>query len=251
MSYKKHSDESCDIQIDINKKIKGLDRFSAKHKVDDTVSTATAASRNILVKLPKINIKNFHGDPTEWTSFFDCFEAAVHSNEHLSNVEKMTYLKNYVRGEAELAIKGLKLSNENYEIALDILVKRYGDPQILISAHMNELLNFEVISDINDVKALRLLYDHVETQVRSLYNLDITCKSYGPKLVPVLISKLPSELKLLISIKFGKALWDIENILEALQNEIEIRERVINATVDEHSGNNPFSAQSFVYKFPF
>ena len=50
---------------------------------------------------------------------------------------------------------------------------------------MNELLNFEVISDINDVKALRLLYDHVETQVRSLNNLDITCKNYGPMLVPV------------------------------------------------------------------
>ena len=103
--------------------------------------------------------------------------------------------------------------------------------------------------NINDVKALRLLYDHVETQVRSLNNLDITCKNYGPMLVPVLMSKLPSELKLLISRKFGKALWDIENILETFQNEIEIRERVMNATVDEHSGNNPFSAQSLSTNF--
>ena len=240
------SDESVDINIDIKKKVKELERFISKCsniENSDTVST-TSVSRNTTVKLPKINIKNFHGDPTEWTSFWDCFEAAIHKNEHLSDVERMNYLRNYLRGEAEVTIKGLRLTNDNYLIALNLLKDRYADPQILISAHMNELLNFQVIGDINNVKELRQLFDKVETQVRSLDNLGVECKSYGPMLVPVLMSKLPAELKLIISRKFGKTLWDIQTIVKEFKNELEVRERITLTDLEEGNEHFPHTGQS-------
>ena len=64
--------------------------------------------------------------------------------------------------------KGLMLSNYNYSVAKIMLEERYGDPQVLITAHMGKLLNLDVISDITDIKGMRCLYDEVETQVRSL-----------------------------------------------------------------------------------
>ena len=163
----------------------------------------------------------------------------------------MNYLRSYLKGDADNTLKGLKLSNDNYDIALKLLKDRYGDPQILISAHMNELLNFEPIGindityDINDLKDLRKLYDRVETQVRSLDNLGIEFKNYGPMLVPVLMSKLPTELKLIISRKFGKNLWDIQTIVDAFKNELEVRERIALASFENenppHSGMSLYS----------
>ena len=39
-----------------------------------------------------------------------------------------------------MTVKGLKLSNSNYLVILDLLTERFGDPQLLISAHIGSLL---------------------------------------------------------------------------------------------------------------
>ena len=52
--------------------------------------------RNDGVKLPKITLKTFSGDPLDWKSFKETFEAAVHNNESITNIEKFTYLKIYL-----------------------------------------------------------------------------------------------------------------------------------------------------------
>ena len=52
------------------------------------------------VKLPKIEITKFSGDPTEWQTFFDSFECSIHKSESLSRIEKMNYLINMITGEA-------------------------------------------------------------------------------------------------------------------------------------------------------
>ena len=198
------------------------------------------------VNLPKIEIVKFTGNPTHWITFIDSFEAAVNKNDCLTNVEKMNYLITLVKDDAAATIQGLKLSNDNYPIALNLLRERFGDPQMLISAHMNELLNFQNVNDFNNIKELRSLYDKMETQVRSLNNLGIESKNYGSMLVPVFLSKLPTELKLIISRKFGKNLWDIESVIEAFKFEIEARERIVQSTFEnsKFDSDNPLSGQA-------
>ena len=80
----------------------------------------------------------------------------------------MNYLVNLLTGTAEETIKGLSLTNNNYELALQLLRERFGDEQVIISAHMNNLLRLEVIKGVSDVRGLRKLFDQVEGQVRSL-----------------------------------------------------------------------------------
>ena len=67
----------------------------------------------------KIEIKKFSGHPTNWKAFIESFDAAIYSNPYLSNIEKMNYLVNILVGEAETAVKGLTLGNQNYVIARD------------------------------------------------------------------------------------------------------------------------------------
>ena len=115
----------------------------------------------------------------------------------------------FLKDDALTAVKGLLVTNENYSVALKMLEERFGDPHLLIHKHMTTILSLDTISSIFDLKNLRKVYDEVETQIRSLENLGLDPKSYGSLFVPVLMSKLPNELKLLISRQFGKNIWEI------------------------------------------
>ena len=107
-----------------------------------------------------------------------------------------------------------------------MLKDRFGDNQVLISSFMNKLLGLEPISHLGAVNELRKLYDEIETQVRSLNSLGLDEKNYGAMLVPVVMSKLPQQVKLIITRQFGKTSWDIKLILNALKIELEAREKV-------------------------
>ena len=131
----------------------------------------------------------------------------------------MTYLKNLVIGSAAATIAGFKLSNENYTQAVTLLHERYDNKQLQVSSHMNNLLRLQPITTLREVDALRDLYNKVETQIRSLENLSIDSTKYGPLLIPVLLSKIPDELNLIISRQFtNNDCWDIVPVLNALTN---------------------------------
>ena len=53
-----------------------------------SISTPSSASR-----LPKLSLPKFSRDPIKWQSFWDSFEAAVHTNTNLTGVEKLNYLR--------------------------------------------------------------------------------------------------------------------------------------------------------------
>ena len=81
------------------------------------------ARRNDGVKLPKIVLRKFSGDPLGWKSFKETFEAAVHGSDSISNIEKFTYLKTYLDKSALPAIEAFPLTNENYTTAWQLLNK--------------------------------------------------------------------------------------------------------------------------------
>ena len=221
-------------EIDMNEVVKNEVRFKTKltkiaeilKKANKETSLETVVPKKPSVPLPKIQIKQFSGNPTEWQSFQESFDEPIHKNNSLSGVEKMNYLLSLLSGEAALCVKGLKLSNENYDNVREMLCKRFGNRQQLISAHMENLLKLESVENDNDTKALRTLYDIVETQVRSLNSLECLSENYGHMLIPVLMSKLPSEFRLIMSRKLTSPVLKIADVLSCLQSEIEAREKV-------------------------
>ena len=77
--------------------------------------------------------------------------------------------------------------------------------------------------NLNDLKYLRQLYDNIDTQVHNLTSLGMDTDSYGPMLIPVVISKLAKNFKLTITQKFGENLSDIKSILEPFKNELAVQ----------------------------
>ena len=81
----------------------------------------------------------FWGDALQKTSFWDQYNATIHSSTAISNIEKFNYFKNLLTGSALESIPSLSLTDSNYERAIDLLKERFNNPQILISSYMNVL----------------------------------------------------------------------------------------------------------------
>ena len=78
-------------------------------------------------------------------TFWDVFEAAIHSNHSLSPIDKFTYLKSILDSTAAEAIAGLTLSAANYEEAISTLKRRFGNKQLIVNRHMEILLALEAV----------------------------------------------------------------------------------------------------------
>ena len=194
-------------------------------------------------KLPKLTLKEFSGDPANWQTFWDCFETAIYKNEELSDVDKFNYLKGCLRGSAASAIDGISLTNDNFKVAVSILKDRFANPQLLISSYMDSLLKLPSVNSVEQPSRLRELYDKIEVNVRSLDSLGIKSETYGNLLSPIIMSKIPSELRLIISRKFEKEKsWDIEELLKSIKSELEARERCTTMKVSDN--NNARAAAS-------
>ena len=107
------------------------------------VSTAssqvvTPVFTNHLIRLPKLQLPTFSGNPLEWLTFWDSFDVAVNSNPNLEGIQKFNYPRAQLTGDAARVIAGRViaiLSNTNDIQAVDLLKTRFGEPQNIISTH--------------------------------------------------------------------------------------------------------------------
>ena len=101
------------------------------------------------VKLPPHVVNVFDGYVTQWKSFYDKFNAAVHSGD-LSSIEKFSY------EDALKVISGLALTSENYRIALNFSEQLSGNETLIISSHMMALNKLPFITSDEDLTGLMI-----------------------------------------------------------------------------------------------
>ncbi|GFV25238.1 uncharacterized protein TNCV_1466781 [Trichonephila clavipes] len=78
-------------------------------------------------RLPELTLESFRARiSVVFPVFWARFKSAVHENSSLNDVDKFSYLKSVVTSDAELAIRGLTLTSENYAKAIKILENRFG-----------------------------------------------------------------------------------------------------------------------------
>ena len=73
------------------------------------------------IKLPVIALPNFEGDTCSWLHFRDTFVALIVNNTALSNVQKFHYLIASLTNEAKDLISNLKITNENFLVAWQLV----------------------------------------------------------------------------------------------------------------------------------
>jgi hypothetical protein len=123
------------------------DSISANQVETSTVGTNQPIPCQVVrPKLPKLVLNKFKGNITHWASFWDSYKTAVHENPALSTIDKFNYLNSLLEGVAARSIQGLSLTADNYNSAVDILHKRFGKTQQVITSHMDELLKLPAFS---------------------------------------------------------------------------------------------------------
>ncbi|GFW28665.1 uncharacterized protein TNCV_3713801 [Trichonephila clavipes] len=177
------------------------------------------------INLPKLHINKYSGNYSEWLDFYNLFESSIHNNNRLSKVDKFNYLKSYLCGNVLACINGFSISDDNYDRALDLLKDRFGNKNMLINAHLSNLLNLTPVRNPTDIVGLRNLYDRAETQIRSLESLGVKGESYSNLLTPILLKQIPSELVLEFNRSQKDEWFDLSALLQFLHLEIRSRER--------------------------
>ena len=94
------------------------------------------------------------------------FEASIHKEKRYANIEKFTYLKPKLSGDALEAIAGYQLSKENYQMVVNVLKKRFGNKQVVIDSYYHNLSHLPVVT--NQTSSLHQCYDAIERNFRSL-----------------------------------------------------------------------------------
>ena len=242
-----HLKKITEFNMGLKKAKQKLQRFLEYHPENtNPIEIHRDFKRNGGVKLPKITLKNFRGDPLDWKSFKETFEAAMHNDESITNIGKFTDLKTYLDKSFLQAIQRFPLTSENYSEAWNLLNDRYGNEQYIIACHMKKLVKLEPVIH-PEVKDLRKLYDTVKSHVRSLNSLGINYQHFGPLLIPIILERLPNTIKLQISRKLGKTNWNIEQFLLFIHEKISARvnfEYLKQNYFDKKESNNQFTTSS-------
>ena len=218
---KSGTDKLADMQNIILRQMKQQQEFieQQQHKMQEQEKKKDKA---ISVNLSKIDIVSYSGDRLRWNKFWESFECTEHKNTDLSNIEKISYLRSKLSGEATRAVSGLTLANDNYDIAMTVLKERFGNHQEVIDLHYNEMISLQSAS--NTTQSLRLLLDKVQRHLRSLEVLKQN--SNQDVFVSMVKAKLPQEVLLQLEIMNGaNNKWSTIKLIEKLRDYIVAQEK--------------------------
>ncbi|KRY06953.1 hypothetical protein T12_6579, partial [Trichinella patagoniensis] len=178
----------------------------------EPVDSKKSSPNSTSAKLPTWSIPKFTGKVLDFPSFWEQFNAGIHDNAELADVTKFIYLRSLLEGEGLKAIDGYAVTQDNYPIARQALVSRFGNPKRVIEHHI------QAIADLrpNGERTLRELHDELVTHVRSLraLNRDTSGNQFASDIILTLCKRLLPK-KIL-------SLWE-DKILESEEdpNEVE------------------------------
>ncbi|KAI5633297.1 putative peptidase (DUF1758) domain-containing protein [Phthorimaea operculella] len=136
-----------------------------------------------------------------------------------------------IQGSALEVLRGLNITNENYDIALEMLKKRFGNKDLIVDAH------YKAIHDLETAKehSLRVTLDSIKKHMRILqsYGEDITGNFFRSSVCNKFPESIRYELNLLLPEE-----KTIDAILETLERIISSQERAKeNLNVSPNNGS--------------
>ena len=207
--------------------------------VQDLAQLLTAAKKD---HLPEWKLEQYSGDPLQWHEWIGQFRSAIDSAP-LSNDVKLTYLKTLVTGKAKAAIVEFAYCGTMYQDALKTLERKFGQPQAVVSAHLDKLNSFTPLKMHNseNVIAFSATISVMVGVFRSLkYEHDLSSAA----LLGQAVQELPPNMREAWSMHTVKKDWSRPTLLdfnEWLKDKAEAHERMKISTTKPKSDE---SAQS-------
>ena len=148
------------------------------------------------IKLPEFNLPKFSGRAEDWAAFSDIFRSTIHTEPHLSKTAKLQYLKVCLIGEAAEFVKGIEITEANYESTWEALKARYHSLYRTVCAHMDSLDQLPR-STKPTVTSLRALSDKAKHTFTALKNLGQDIEGWDFWLVHRVVHCLDADTRVL------------------------------------------------------
>ncbi|XP_055590885.1 uncharacterized protein LOC129742966 [Uranotaenia lowii] len=159
--------------------------------VDDSSHSQGHASMGSRVKLPEIRLPSFSGKLREWVSFRDSFQSLIHNNGQLAPMEKFSYLRSSLSGEALQEVLSIELSDVNYSVAWEILTERYENKKLIVKAYLDALFSLEPIRK-ESFESINNLISEFEKNLLMLQKVGEDTDGWSTILAHMLCSRLDS-----------------------------------------------------------
>jgi len=169
-------DEAADFLVI---KLAKLKNAGISEHEDSTDSFSFEATKLLSSQLPRINLPKFSGEFSEWKNFRNTFEALIGSNDEITDILKLYYLKSCVSDTVAKLINDLSMSDDDYPSAWKILMNAYENKRhetsdtTLIQSHLESLVCFPPMKSENPIE-LKKLRDTVTATRAALTNLGLT-----------------------------------------------------------------------------
>ena len=87
-----------------------------------TVPVPTPVVNNRATSRPKMNLPRFSGEILRWQSFWQTFEAEIHSDPITPNITKFNYLMGQLEPKVTKVVANLAATNDNYPVLVKLRV---------------------------------------------------------------------------------------------------------------------------------
>ena len=176
-----HRHEQIDLQNDIS------DNGSQSSQQRSNISSKYCAGQNI--KLPDINLPTFDGSLQNWLEFRDVFQSLINKNESISDIQRFHYLRASLKNEPAQIISTLEFSSKNYNVAWELLAKRYNNDKMLIHNHIKNIFNIEPVSKESS-KGLRNILNELTKNLRALSQVGLPISEWDVPIIYLVSTKL-------------------------------------------------------------
>ncbi|GFT23701.1 uncharacterized protein TNCV_3511651 [Trichonephila clavipes] len=149
----------------IEKYEKKLEETFSELNID--VGEENLENKNLVPKMPKLELPRFHGEMEYWITFKELFQATVVDNSDLTEIDKLQYLFASVKGNAAKLIRGFAIKKENLKNCWELLCERYENKNQLANCQINKLFSIRT-NKANSAKQLFEILDNCNESVRNL-----------------------------------------------------------------------------------
>ncbi|XP_055591290.1 uncharacterized protein LOC129743332 [Uranotaenia lowii] len=204
-----------------------------------TTLPSSLPGTNSRVKLPEIRFPSFGGLTREWVTFRDTFRSLIHLNDQLSTMDKFTYLRSSLTGDAFQEIASVDVTAANYSVAWDLLQKRYENKKFIVKAHLDALFSIEPIKR-ESFEALSHLISEYDRNLLQLAKIGEETESWSSVLAYMVCSRLDSStLRLREAHHASKEVPTYDDLIDFLRQQCAVLQSIASAKPDANEPKNP------------
>ncbi|CAB0040511.1 unnamed protein product [Trichogramma brassicae] len=177
--------------------------------------------------LPKLSLPTFSGQQDEWESFKQRFCSLVRDNQAIPKVAKLQHLLNAVKGPAAMRLKGIEITDANFDVAWDKLARRYDNRRIRLFNALEHIIQLPTVKT-RTAEGLTDLINRSEEAVRSLRELQCPVDHYDHWIVHCVVRKLDTNSRETweISREESAAIPTYNDLLSFLERRIQSLEQI-------------------------